>query len=945
MSSVYGPRLSAGATAAASQAAFLERHAADLGIAAQQLVAMEAVDLMGGKFTLFVYGQKVGGIPVHGHGLKLLVRNDADHSLVLVHADAEGVYGLRTQPAVDAASALAAVRRFEPAATRFTMPELVYHRPAGQDMRLAWRFFGDNGQVERLDRWEFFVDAIDGTVVDVRPGICEINIVGNVTGFQSPPPLPDIAANPPANLPVYGARVSVAGSSTVYTDESGNFTLPHGGTSPVTVTVDLVGQWAEIIPDVGNPVTGSQFVTPPGPVAITLNPTPSQTLTSQVNALTHLTAAHDFVKSLLPSYTAYDIRVPAEVNLGGDICNATFTFGDPHIYFYRAVTGDCVNSAYASIAVHEYGHFVVDYAPDPQADPIDYHEGMADLLAALLNDDPCVGPDFYGQGTGCLRDLATSNRVYPDNDPDEHIRGLVVAGAFWDLREELTATEGSAGALLLTRELYIGQIFAGTHVVSPQITVDVLTLDDDDANLTNGTPHYFEICAAFNAHGLTCPVWTCDPQVGCDDGQLCNGPEQCIDNVCEQGALPDCPTILGDDGVDCTEPRCDRDAGGGLGACVQDPVDANCNDGVVCTDDVCDPLLDCQFIPNDANCDDGQFCNGVEVCEGLLGCQAGIPPDCSVLNDDGVACTDEQCDPNAGGGAGACVHVPNDTNCDDEVACTDDTCDDVLGCQFTPNSANCDDGAACTVDVCDLINDCQNTPDDGNCDDGVPCTQDVCDLVNDCQFTPIDASCDDGIGCTDDTCHPINGCQFTPNSVHCDDGVACTDNICDPVNGCQFTPNDANCPGFLLFCDGVETCNAILGCLSGPAPCVGDPEYPVCDEVDDVCVKACTEHADCDDGNVCTRDRCGVNVAGGCRNRPIPIGDATGDGFITLADLFCVLNGFQGIFNQCTRSDDDVHGACPNPGDPPCCPNGFINLGDLFTVLDGFAGEDACCGG
>src|SRR5690606_38075921 len=41
---------------------------------------------------------------------------------------------------------------------------------------------------------------------------------------------------------------------------------------------------------------------------------------------------------------------------------------------------------------------------------------------------------------------------------------------------------------------------------SPQIVVDLLTLDDDDGDMFNGTPHYSQIAAGFAAHGLDAPA-------------------------------------------------------------------------------------------------------------------------------------------------------------------------------------------------------------------------------------------------------------------------------------------------------------------------------------------------------------------------------------------------------------------------------------------------------
>jgi len=89
----------------------------------------------------------------------------------------------------------------------------------------------------------------------------------------------------------------------------------------------------------------------------------------------------------------------------------------------------------------------------------------------------------------------------------------------------------------------------------------------------------------------------------------------------------------------------------------------------------------------------------------------------------------------------------------------------------------------------------------------------------------------------------------------------------------------------------------------------------------------------CNDADPCIWDGCDGN---GCLHEPSVYGDVDHNGFITLADLFCVLDGFAGDFSTCSFHDDDVE---------PCGGNDVINILDLFAVLDAFGGDDGCCGG
>ncbi len=100
--------------------------------------------------------------------------------------------------------------------------------------------------------------------------------------------------------------------------------------------------------------------------------------------------------------------------------------------------------------------------------------------------------------------------------------------------------------------------------------------------------------------------------------------------------------------------------------------------------------------------------------------------------------------------------------------------------------------------------------------------------------------------------------------------------------------------------------------------------------IGDVC--QCTESIDCDDGYVCSFDKC---LDGACFYSPNGFGDVDHNGTINLADLFCVLDGFSDDFSTCPKSSIDIE---------PCEGNGTINLADLFAVLDAFSDVDPCCG-
>jgi hypothetical protein len=225
--------------------------------------------------------------------------------------------------------------------------------------------------------------------------------------------------------------------------------------------------------------------------------------------------------------------------------------------------------------------------------------------------------------------------------------------------------------------------------------------------------------------GFACTVDVCDAtsdacvstaaDSACDDGLICNGAELCAPGGAGadgEGCVAGTPFVC-DDGVACTRDVCDEMVGG----CVWQPDATSCDDGVFCNgaevcspssgcapgvapecrDSIgctvgrCDVTLDaCVQEPDNAACADGLACNGDERCDVTgttlgTGCVAGARIDCS----DGLACTTDSCvEP------GMCVAGGSDADGDGYTAlgcATGDDCDD-LNRAIRPGAAELCDG-------------------------------------------------------------------------------------------------------------------------------------------------------------------------------------------------------------------------------------------------------------
>ena len=278
----------------------------------------------------------------------------------------------------------------------------------------------------------------------------------------------------------------------------------------------------------------------------------------------------------------------------------------------------------------------------------------------------------------------------------------------------------------------------------------------------------------------------------CDDDVFCNGTDSCLGGTCSVHTGDPCPGPDNDD--NCAE-SCNEDS---------DDCTAPDPDGLICDDSL--------FCTETDTCSGGD-CIGMgspcpRLCEEPARCF-----DCftSLDCDDGVLCTDDIC-----GLAGQCIFFPNSVTCNDNDLCTDDTCDAVTGCSnveavvcgggefCNPSTGECepmiceapeecDDADACTDDTCAPEGVCRNTVVD--CDDGLFCNgAEQCDSEMGCMLGS--EPCDDGVDCTDDCDELADECTNTPNDDVCtDDGIFCNGSeMCDPVAGC-ISPGKLCPPG------------------------------------------------------------------------------------------------------------------------------------------------------
>ena len=509
----YGVPMTTGLTAEQAAMDFLALHGSEFGVGELELNLAHQTTLRDGKFTAFMFDQLVDGIPVHlGIGRVLVLDRGVDHAVVYAAGNLaqNGDGNLQDLVFLTPAQASAIVRndiRFTNF-VNFSQPELVafYGDGQGEDAvqtRPAYRVTAEHASYPVVDQaYEVFVDAETGEQLLVQSAIAHVDVEGTTTGRATPGLLPDTAGNPPTDQRLPLLEVVLRGGASAVSDLDGEFVIPHSGTSSVTVDGELSGPWVSVNDVAGPELSASVVTTPPGPANLLFNTSPSQFTTAQVNAFLHTNLTYDFMKTRAPGFTGLDRQTPANVNLN-DNCNAFFSGADLSINFFTA-GGGCVNTAYSTVVAHEYGHFIVNRLGLSQGA---FGEGYGDSVAINLYDTGIVGQNFFGGGA--VRNPEAARQQFPCSSAI-HTCGQVLGGTWRWIRLNLTDTLGSAQGLATAQDLFVGWSIItlggdGSDSATPRTAIEVLTIDDDDGILGNGTPNYDEICMAFDRHGIECP--------------------------------------------------------------------------------------------------------------------------------------------------------------------------------------------------------------------------------------------------------------------------------------------------------------------------------------------------------------------------------------------------------------------------------------------------------
>jgi hypothetical protein len=504
----YGPAVEVpGADALDRAWHFLANELSGFGVPMDELVHLATVPT--GKFHYVHFGQVHAGLPVLN--ARAMVKLDHQGRVLSFGLGVHDAITVGTMPVLPAAAAHAVATAGLGDVTG--VEELGLHilpvpRGRAMDYRLVHVLRVHTAPVEGIPgRYRCYVDADHGALLyRWNEVLNHSNCPGRdgdrdaSAGAQVNATLHPLSALYPAEVKgLPELRVSITGQ-TLHTDALG--WVDTGLDGPQQATIQLRGRWSHVTTNNITPTTVVSLQEGMNTVSVD-----GFTTIQQRDAYYHVNQIHAHMKAVLPDFNGLDISLPTKVDVTGGTCNAYY---DGQSINFFAQGGGCRSLAtLGDVVYHEYGHGINDlYYQSLGANWQNgaMHEGYADVWALTLTDHPVLAEGWQLSSTASyIRRYDQAPKVYPSDLTGEvHADGEIIAGAWWDTYQ-----------LIGDRDVLLGlwaEAFAGMQATAPngtegvafrEVLLDVLQADDDDGDITNGTPNGAAIVEGFARHGIT----------------------------------------------------------------------------------------------------------------------------------------------------------------------------------------------------------------------------------------------------------------------------------------------------------------------------------------------------------------------------------------------------------------------------------------------------------
>jgi hypothetical protein len=476
------------------------------------------------KFTRLSFGQARAGIPVHGVRVDVLVRNEAGNPIVSVSSDALELGDFEPRvggKATNAESARAFLRKnagaFDYSAqlkVKLGLKNALLDdadpviwagsRSQRETPRLAASFIASSKSGP--ERFRVVADANTGNIISAENLVVHEVAEGSVSGVGTPGNRA-MDCTDSVSIGMVDASILYDGNE-VFTDVDGSFSFDHPATESFELTSPVSGRYFVVAGPRGGNETLVESVLTPQSIDFVHDADDSEFRRAQVNGYVDSNHVRSWLLGIHPDFPtiATQERFPVNVNLSTSFCPGNAWYDGVSINSCRS-SDEYANTSFSSVTQHEYGHHIVEMAGSGQGA---YGEGMADVIAVLIADDPGLGLGFFRNECDTpLRNADNECRYLPRAcstcGSEVHACGNLISGIVWDMRQAFGDSLGEEGLAYVSNLAINSTLLHRGTGIGWALPSHFLTLDDDDADIGNGTPHRAEICGAFEGHGIPCP--------------------------------------------------------------------------------------------------------------------------------------------------------------------------------------------------------------------------------------------------------------------------------------------------------------------------------------------------------------------------------------------------------------------------------------------------------
>lgn len=356
-------------------------------------------------------------------------------------------------------------------------------------------------------RYLTYIDALTGKILMRKNLVCHAEGGPKKTGGEEL--VVDVQVNGDVFMTNPYGVVTNEGLNNIYvtvggteytTDLNGSGTLPvNAGANAV---VRLEGPWSSV--NTNGTVPQKNVTLQAGMNTIDMNTAAN---VRELSAYKSVNRIHDHCKNWMPTFNGMDFQLPTNIDLTSGDCNAFYDGSS--INFYAIANGCNATSLLSDVVFHEYGHGINDNYYQSQSSFFfngAVGEGYADYWGISLGNSPIVGVGFYTDNEDGIRRYDTERKVYPQDLVGQvHADGEIIMGAWYDTHLLMGGDWNATMPLFV--EAYAGlqaEIADGNEGEAyTDVLLDVLLADDDDGDITNGTPNGNAIVQGFYLHGIT----------------------------------------------------------------------------------------------------------------------------------------------------------------------------------------------------------------------------------------------------------------------------------------------------------------------------------------------------------------------------------------------------------------------------------------------------------